>query len=102
MTKKEVINALENAIKESGKIITQIPQEAIVDFIKRRLVNYKPSDINEVYKEVSKRMTTKDDVKGVPGTTHSTVTILKEKAVVPTTKQKTPRKTIFSEIKKIT
>ena len=47
-------------------------------------------------------MTTKDDVKGVPGTTHSTVTILKEKAVVPTTKQKTPRKTIFSEIKKIT
>ena len=101
MNKKEIITLLEKAIKESGKSFADIPKESIVDFI-RRAVGPNQKLINEIYLEMATKA--KNGPKGVPGpkgvgasasSTPSTAKVVNEP-------KKSPRKSVFSEIKKIT
>jgi len=108
MNKKEIITLLEKAIKESGKSFADIPKESIVDFI-RRAVGPNQKLINEIFLEMATKAT-KSGPKGVPGpkgvsspkgvgasasSTPSTAKVVNEP-------KKNPRKSVFSEIKKIT
>jgi len=107
MNKKEIIALLEKAIKESGKSFTDIPKESIIDFI-RRGVGPNQKLINEIFLEMATKA--KNGPKGVPApkgvpgpkgvgasasSTPSTAKVVNEP-------NKSPRKSVFSEIKKIT
>lgn len=93
MNKKEIIALLEKAIKESGKSFTDIPKESIIDFI-RMGVGPNQKLINEIFLEMATKA--KNGPKGVPASsTPSTAKVVNEP-------KKNPRKSVFSEIKKIT
>lgn len=104
MNKKEIIALLEKAIKESGKSFSDIPKESIIDFI-RRGVGPNQKLINEIFLEMATKA--KNGPKGVTGkkgwyadksqgaSASSTEKVVNEP-------KKNPRKSVFSEIKKIT
>lgn len=99
MNKREIITLLEKAIKESGKSFADIPKESIVDFI-RRSVGPNQKLINEIYLEMATKATKAikevSTPKGVSASsTPSTAKVVNES-------KKNPRKSVFSEIKKIT
>ena len=105
MNKKEIIALLEKAIKESGKSFSDIPKESIIDFI-RRGVGPNQKLINEIFLEMATKATNSVP-KGVTGkkgwyadksqgaSASSTEKVVNEP-------KKSPRKSVFSEIKKIT
>lgn len=95
MNKKEIIALLEKAIKESGKSFTDIPKESIIDFI-RMGVGPNQKLINEIFLEMATKA--KNGPKGVPAPASSTPSTAK----VVNEPKKNPRKSVFSEIKKIT
>lgn len=102
MDKKEIITLLEKAIKESGKSFADIPKDSIVDFI-RRAVGPNQKLINEIFLEMAKKATksTPKGVLGQKGARSSANSTLSTAKVVNEPK-KSPRKSVFSEIKKIT
>ena len=123
MNKKEIIALLEKAIKESGKSFSDIPKESIIDFI-RRGVGPNQKLINEIFLEMATKAT-KSGPKGVTGKkgwyadkSQGVVTGKKgwyadklqgaSASSTPSTEKvvnepkKNPRKSVFSEIKKIT
>ena len=120
MNKKEIIALLEKAIKESGKSFSDIPKESIIDFI-RRGVGPNQKLINEIFLEMATKATNSVP-KGVTGKkgwyadkSQGGVTGKKgwyadksQGASASSTEKvvnepkKSPRKSVFSEIKKIT
>ena len=100
MNKKEIIALLEKAIKESGKSFTDIPKESIVDFI-RRGVGPNQKLINEIFLEMATKAT-KSAPKGVPKGVGASASSTPSTAKVVNEPKKNPRKSVFSEIKKIT
>lgn len=102
MNKKEIIALLEKAIKESGKSFSDIPKESIIDFI-RRGVGPNQKLINEIFLEMATKAT-KSAPKGVssPKGVGASASSTPSTAKVVNEPKKNPRKSVFSEIKKIT
>jgi len=108
MNKKEIITLLEKAIKESGKSF------AVVDFI-RRAFGTNQKLINEIFLEMLTKATKSapkgvPEPKGVPGSkgvsspkgVGASASSTPSTAKVVNEPKKNPRKSLFSEIKKIT
>ena len=99
---KEIIDALSEAILATGKPFKDIPKGSITDYLTKVGVN--KSKHEEIYQKLSeiykvKNVTTKSDVSKV---TASPVTkVVHPHAVTAKTKERQPRKNVFSEITKI-
>lgn len=83
-----------DAIVASGKKFDNISKDAIVNFL-TNTQNVTKKEAEKVYKKVSEVISGKTDPKPQ---TFQTSSVYHEEPL----KQKTPRKTVFSEIKKIT
>jgi hypothetical protein len=100
---KEIIDALSEAILATGKPFKDIPKKSITDYLTKVGVN--KSKHEEIYQKLSeiykvKNVTTKSDVS--KDKTPSPVTKVEHPhAVTAKTKERQPRKNVFSEITKI-
>jgi hypothetical protein len=101
---KEIIDALSDAILETGKPFKDIPKKSITDYLTKVGVNRSKHEeiyqkLSEIYK-VKNKVTTKSDVS--KDKTPSPVTkVVHPHAVTAKTKERQPRKNVFSEITKI-
>ncbi len=101
---KEIIDALSDAILATGKRFEEIPKNSITDYLTKVGVN--KSKHEEIYQKLSEiynikpKVTTKSDVS--KDKTPSPVTkVVHPHAVTAKTKDRQPRKNVFSEITKI-
>lgn len=101
---KEIIDALSDAILATGKRFEEIPKNSITDYLTKVGVN--KSKHEEIYQKLSEiynikpKVTTKSDVS--KDKTPSPVTKVEHPhAVTAKTKDRQPRKNVFSEITKI-
>jgi hypothetical protein len=96
---KEIIDALSEAILATGKPFKDIPKGSITDYLTKVGVN--KSKHEEIYQKLSEiyKVATKSDVSKA---TASPVTkVVHPHAVTAKTKERQPRKNVFSEITKI-
>ena len=101
---KEIIDALSEAILATGKRFEEIPKSSITDYLTKVGVNKSKHEeiyqkLTEIYK-VKNKVTTKSYVS--KDKTPSPVTKVEHPhAVTAKTKERQPRKNVFSEITKI-
>jgi N-acetylmuramoyl-L-alanine amidase CwlA len=96
MTKQEILNALSDAITASGKKFSEISKESVLSFLQKENVPQREwTDIYEKLSQMYQKQTqvdkkpTKTGVVDYSNSSHNDV------------KVREPRKTIFSDIKKI-
>lgn len=93
----DIVNILIDAVIASGKKFSEIPKESIFAYLDKAGIS--KSKWNDIYKTLSMQF----------NETKATVKVVEDKTFKPETKsstvdvkQRQPRKSIFSEIKKIT
>jgi len=102
---KEIIDALSEAILATGKPFKDIPKGSITDYLTKVGVN--KSKHEEIYQKLSeiykvKNVATKSETSKDKDKTPSPVTkVVHPHAVTGKTKDRQPRKNVFSEITKI-
>jgi hypothetical protein len=107
---KEIIDALSDAILATGKPFKDIPKSSITDYLTKVGVNRSKHEeiyqkLTEIYKTKNKATTNGDFFTGSTGATSSSTTSSPATKVAPAvtakTKERQPRKNVFSEITKI-
>jgi hypothetical protein len=102
---KEIIDALSEAILATGKRFEEIPKRSITDYLDKVGVNKSKHEeiyqkLNEIYNVAHVKPKSKSDVS--KDKTPSPVTkVVHPHAVTAKTKERQPRKNVFSEITKI-
>lgn len=103
---KEIIDALSDAILATGKRFEEIPKSSIISYLDKVGVNKKTHE--EIYQKLTEIYNVKPKAKNITksdvskDTTPSPVTkVVHPHAITAKTKDRQPRKNVFSEITKI-